>query len=189
MIAGASAHLLGTANFKISHALVEAGVELISARHECNAASMGDAYAKATGELTLVSVHSGPGLTNALTGIGEAAKSRTPLVVLAGDVPSGGGKKHFYIERAAMARAVRGVAERLHTPGTAREDALRAVSRALRDRQTVVLSLPLDVQHAPLASNLPPLELPPAPGRLHPDPRAVERLADALARAQRPLIL
>jgi acetolactate synthase I/II/III large subunit len=66
--------LLGTANFKISHALVEAGVELISARHECNAASMGDAYAKATGELTLVSVHSGPGLTNALTGIGEAAK-------------------------------------------------------------------------------------------------------------------
>src|SRR6202043_147915 len=55
--------------------------------------------------------------------------------------------------------------------------------------QAVVLSMPLDVQHAPLASNLPPLELPPAPGRLHPDPRAVERLADALARAQRPLIL
>ena len=45
--------LLGTANFKVSHALVEAGVELVSARHEGNAASMGDAYAKATGELTL----------------------------------------------------------------------------------------------------------------------------------------
>src|SRR5215470_18207387 len=75
--------LLGTANFKISHALVEAGVEFVSARHECNAASMADAYAKATHELTLVSVHSGPGLTNALTGIGEAAKSRTPLLVLA----------------------------------------------------------------------------------------------------------
>ena len=49
--------------------------------------------------------------------------------------------------------------------------------------------MPLDVQHAALASNLPPLELPPAPGRLHPDPRAVERLADALMQAQRPLIL
>ena len=72
--------LIGTANFKISHALVEAGVELISARHECNAASMGDAYAKATGELTLVSVHSGPGLTNALTGIGarRSARKRVP---------------------------------------------------------------------------------------------------------------
>ena len=45
--------LLGTANLKVSHALVENGVELIAARHECNAASMADAYAKATGELTL----------------------------------------------------------------------------------------------------------------------------------------
>ncbi len=113
---------------------------LISARHECNAASMADAYAKATGELTLVSVHSGPGLTNALTGIGEAAKSRTPLVVLAGDVPNGAVKNNFYIEQAEMVRAVGAVSERLHTPNSAREDALRAVTRALRDRQTVVLS-------------------------------------------------
>jgi thiamine pyrophosphate-dependent acetolactate synthase large subunit-like protein len=181
--------LLGTANFKITHALVENGVSLISARHECNAASMADAYAKATGELTLVSVHSGPGLTNALTGIGEAAKSRTPLVVLAGDVPAGAVKNNFYIEQAEMVRAVGAVSERLHTPDSAREDALRAVTRALRDRQTVVLSMPLDVQHAPLASNLPPLDLPPAAGRMPPDPRAVERLADVLVGAKRPLIL
>src|ERR1700684_783456 len=107
--------LLGTANFKISHALVEAGVELISARHECNAASMGDGYAKATGELTLVSVHSGPGLTNALTGIGEAAKSRTPLLVLAGDVPTGAVKNNFYIEQGEMVGAVGAVSERLTT--------------------------------------------------------------------------
>jgi thiamine pyrophosphate-dependent acetolactate synthase large subunit-like protein len=181
--------LLGTANFKVSHGLVQAGVELIAARHEGNAASMADAYAKATGELTLVSVHSGPGLTNALTGIGEAAKSRTPLVVLAGDVPNGAVKNNFYIEQAEMVRAVGAVSERLHTVASARDDTLRAVTRALRDRQTVVLSMPLDVQHAPLASNLPPLELPPTPGRLQPDPLLVERLADALARAERPLIL
>ena len=181
--------LLGTANFKISHALAQAGVELISARHECNAASMADAYAKASGELTLVSVHSGPGLTNALTGIGEAAKSRTPLVILAGDVPTGAVKNNFYIEQADMVRAVGAVPERLYTPASAREDTLRAVTRALRERQTVVLSLPLDVQHAPLASNLPPLELPPSGGRLYPDPRAVKELADAVLQAQRPLIL
>src|ERR1700747_552928 len=111
--------LLGTANFKISHGLVEAGVELISARHEGGAATMGDAYAKATGELTLVSVHSGPGLTNALTGIGEAAKSRTPLVVLAGDVPNGAVKNNFYIEQAYMVRAVGAAPGRLPPPGAA----------------------------------------------------------------------
>src|SRR5262249_31742557 len=157
--------LLGTANFEVSHSLVANGVELISARHEGGAASMADAYAKSTGELTLVSVHSGPGLTNALTGIGEAAKSRTPLIRRAGDLPGGAVKNNFYIEQADMVRAVGAVSERLHTRGSAREDTLRAVTRALRDRQTVVLSMPLDVQQASLASNLPPLGLPPAPGR------------------------
>jgi thiamine pyrophosphate-dependent acetolactate synthase large subunit-like protein len=181
--------LLGTANFRISHALVEAGVELISARHEGNAATMADAYAKATGELTLVSVHSGPGLTNAITGIGEAAKSRTPLLVLAGDVPTGAVRSNFYIEQAELVRSVGAVSECLHTPASARADTLRAVTRALRDRRTVVLSLPTDVQDALLASNSPPLALPPDPGRFHPDPAAVWRLADAILRAERPLIL
>ena len=181
--------LLGTANFKISHGLVEAGVELISARHEGNAASMADAYAKATGELTLVSVHSGPGLTNAITGIGEAAKSRTPLLVLAGDVPTGNVKSNFYFEQAELVRSVGAVSERTHTPQSARSDLLRAVTRALRDRQTVVLSLPLDVQEAKLNGTNAPLELTPMPGRLQPDPKDVRQLAEAVARAKRPLVL
>jgi thiamine pyrophosphate-dependent acetolactate synthase large subunit-like protein len=155
--------LLGTANFKISHALVQAGVKLVSARHEGNAASMADAYAKATGELTLVSVHSGPGLTNAITGIGEAAKSRTPLLVLAGDVPTGSVKSNFYFEQANLVRSVGAVSERIYTPQSARGDLLRAVTRALHDRQTVVLSLPLDVQDAKLNGSNPPLELTPVP--------------------------
>src|SRR5215470_10536821 len=155
--------LLGTANFKISHALVGAGVELISARHEGNAAGMADAYAKATGELTLVSVHSGPGLTNAITGIGEAAKSRTSLLVLAGDVPTGAVKSNFHINQAELVRSVGAVSERIHTARSAREDTLRAVKAAMRDRQTVVLSLPLDVQDEHVESNSPPLALPPFP--------------------------
>jgi thiamine pyrophosphate-dependent acetolactate synthase large subunit-like protein len=181
--------LLGTANFKISHGLVEAGVELISARHEGNAASMADAYAKATGELTLVSVHSGPGLTNAITGIGEAAKSRTPLLVLAGDVPTGNVKSNFYMEQAELVRSVGAISERAYTPQSARGDLLRAVTRALHDRQTVVLSLPLDVQDAKLNGPNAPIELAPMPGRLQPNPEDVRRLAGAAARAKRPLIL
>lgn len=181
--------LLGTANFKISHALAECGVELISARHEGNAASMADAYAKATQELTLVSVHSGPGLTNALTGIAEAAKSRTPLLVLAGDVPGGAVKSNFYFDQAEMARSVGAIPERIHTPATARDDTLRAVMTALRDRRTVVLSLPIDVQDSPFPGAPRPMALPPPPGPLHPDPTGVQALADAVAGAQRPLVL
>jgi len=181
--------LLGTANFKISHGLVQAGVELISARHEGNAASMGDAYAKATGELTLVSVHSGPGLTNAITGIAEAAKSRTPLLVLAGDVPTGNVKSNFYFDQAALVRSVGAVSERAYTPQSARSDLLRAVTRVMRDRQTVVLSLPLDVQDAKLNGADAPPELTPMPGRLQPDQKDIRRLAEAVSGAKRPLIL
>jgi thiamine pyrophosphate-dependent acetolactate synthase large subunit-like protein len=181
--------LLGTANFKISHGLVAAGVELISARHEGNAASMADAYAKATGELTLVSVHSGPGLTNAITGIGEAAKSRTPLLVLAGDVPTGNVKSNFYFEQAELVRSVGAISERTYTPQSARSDLLRAVTRAMRDRQTVVLSLPLDVQDATVNGSNEPIELDPMPGRLQPDQNDIRRLVEAMWRAKRPLIL
>ncbi|MFY9818804.1 MAG: thiamine pyrophosphate-binding protein [Pseudolabrys sp.] len=181
--------LLGTANFKISHGLVAAGVELISARHEGNAASMADAYAKATGELTLVSVHSGPGLTNAITGIGEAAKSRTPLLVLAGDVPTGNVKSNFYFEQAELVRSVGAISERTYTPQSARSDLLRAVTRAMRDRQTVVLSLPLDVQDATVNGSNESIELDPMPGRLQPDQNDIRRLVEAMWRAKRPLIL
>ena len=73
------------------------------------------------------------------------------------------------------------------TPATAREDTLRAVRRALRDRQTVVLSLPGDVQDAKLGSNLEPLALSPDTGRLHPDPDAVSALAGEILEAKRPL--
>jgi thiamine pyrophosphate-dependent acetolactate synthase large subunit-like protein len=181
--------LLGTANFKISHALAQAGVELISARHECNAASMADAYAKSTQELTLVSVHSGPGLTNALTGIAEAAKSRTPLLVLAGDVPAGAVTSNFYFDQAQMARSVGAVAERIHTPATAREDARRAATRALRDRRTVVLSLPTDVQDAEAPGDIAALKLPPAPGAVQPAAGSLERLVQELLRAKRPVLI
>src|SRR5260370_11099541 len=181
--------LLGTANFKISHALAGAGVELISARQEGSAASMADAYAKASGELALLSVHSGPGLTNAITGMAEAAKSGTPFLVLAGAVPTGAVKSNFHMDQAGLVRAVGAVPERIYTPRSARQDTMSAVNRALRDRQTVVLSLPTDVQDAALAGDSEPVELPPAPGRLHPDPDAVGRLAEAMAGARRPLIL
>jgi thiamine pyrophosphate-dependent acetolactate synthase large subunit-like protein len=181
--------LLGTANFKISHALVEAGVELISARHEGNAASMADAYAKSTGELTLCSVHSGPGLTNAITGICEAAKSRTPLLVLAGDVPTGHVRSNFYIEQAELVRSVGAVSERIHTASSAREDTLRAATRAMHDRRTVVLSLPLDVQDSPAPLSNSPLKLPLAANRMHPDPAAVQRVVDVILQSRRPLVL
>src|SRR5262249_48172205 len=93
-----------------------------------------------------------------------------------------------YMEQAELVHSVGAVSERTYTPQSARGDLLRAVTRTLRDRQTVVLSLPLDVQDAKLNGTNAPLELAPMPGRLQPNPDDVRGLAEALSRAKRPLI-
>jgi acetolactate synthase-1/2/3 large subunit len=57
-------------------------------RHEQGAAHMGEGYARSTGKCGVVLVTSGPGVTNAITGIVDALLDSIPLVVLCGQVPT-----------------------------------------------------------------------------------------------------
>ncbi len=63
-------------------------IEHILVRHEQAAVHMADGYARATGDVGVVLVTSGPGATNAITGIATAYMDSIPLVVLSGQVPS-----------------------------------------------------------------------------------------------------
>ncbi|AZI14024.1 acetolactate synthase 3 large subunit [Avibacterium paragallinarum] len=65
------------------------GIEHILVRHEQAAVHMADGYARATGEVGCVLVTSGPGATNAITGIATAYMDSVPLVVISGQVMSG----------------------------------------------------------------------------------------------------
>ena len=65
------------------------GIEHILVRHEQAAVHMADGYARATGKVGCVLVTSGPGATNAITGIATAYADSIHLVVLSGQVPSG----------------------------------------------------------------------------------------------------
>ncbi len=64
------------------------GVEHILVRHEQAAVHMADGYARSTGDVGVVLVTSGPGATNAITGIATAYMDSVPLVVLSGQVAS-----------------------------------------------------------------------------------------------------
>ena len=64
-------------------------VKHILVRHEQGATHAADGYARATGKPGVVLVTSGPGATNAITGIATAYMDSIPLVVLSGQVPSG----------------------------------------------------------------------------------------------------
>nr|WP_255555555.1 acetolactate synthase 3 large subunit [Enterovibrio paralichthyis] len=63
-------------------------IEHVLVRHEQAAVHMADGYARATGEVGVVLVTSGPGATNAITGIATAYYDSVPMVVLSGQVMS-----------------------------------------------------------------------------------------------------
>ena len=63
-------------------------VKYISNRHEAVASTAADGYARVTGKASVVMCHLGPGLTNVLTGVANAAFDSIPMVVIAGDIPS-----------------------------------------------------------------------------------------------------
>ena len=140
--------LMGSGNLAVTNAIVAAGGRFFSSRHETGALCMADGYARVVGRLGVASVHQGPGLTNAITGLTEAAKSRTPVVLLAADTPAVQIRSNFRIEQDALVESVGAVAERVHGPSSAVADTARAVRRAVVERRTVVLMLPLDVQAA-----------------------------------------
>jgi acetolactate synthase I/II/III large subunit len=181
--------VVGSGNFHLTNALVGAGSRFVAARHEGGAATMADAYARVSGELAAVSVHQGCGLTNAMTGIAEAAKSRTPLLVLAAEVTSP--RSNFYVDQDALARAVGAVPARVSSPQTAVKETVAAVATAVHERRTVLLNLPLDVQaaEAPNADEGRVATLPTAPPPAAPGERDLAALVAALERAERPVFV
>ncbi len=198
--------VVGSGNFHVTNALAAGGARFVAARHENGAATMADAFGRVSGRVAALSVHQGPGLTNALTGITEAAKSRTPLLVLAAEASEP--RSNFHIDQAALATAVGAVSARVRSPGSAVADATAAYRRALHERRTVLLNLPLEIQHAPYPEQPPTAPYPeravldvphpagaltvpavldvPAPG---PAAESVRALADVLAAARRPVFV
>lgn len=179
--------VLGSGNLVATNAMVSAGVPFIRARHEGGAVCMASAYGRVSGRLAVCSVHQGPGLTNAVTGVADAAKTRTPLVVLAADSSAGATDSTFYIDQDALARTAGAISERVWSAATAASDVHRAVGRSVDERLPVVLNVPLDVQAQPSHLGAPaavPRRFPTTPSG-----EAVDHLADLLAEAARPLIL
>jgi thiamine pyrophosphate-dependent acetolactate synthase large subunit-like protein len=175
--------VVGSGNFHVTNALAAAGARFVAAAHEGGAASMADGFARVAGRLAALSVHQGPGVTNAMTGIAEAARSRTPLVVLAPEATSP--RSNFYVDLAGLAASV-GAGFRRVTAERAAVDAAEACRSAVAGAgQTIVLALPLDVQAMPAGDEREPAR-PDAATAAAPD---VGSLLDALSRARRPVFI
>ncbi|MBT0567567.1 thiamine pyrophosphate-binding protein [Williamsia sp. CHRR-6] len=181
--------VVGSGNFVVTNALLAGGARFVAARHEGGAATMADGYARMSGSVGVVTMHQGCGFTNALTGIGEAAKSRTPMLVLAADTPGASVLSNFRIDQDGLATGVGAVSERVHSAQTAVADTVRAYRIALHERRTVVLQLPIDIQAEPAVAAVDTATLGSRPDPVRPAADAVNRLADLIIASQRPVFV
>jgi thiamine pyrophosphate-dependent acetolactate synthase large subunit-like protein len=185
--------VVGSGNFHATNALIAAGARFVPAAHEGGGASMADAYARVSGQLPALSVHQGPGVTNALTGVAEAAKSRTPMIVLAPEATNP--RSNFYIDLAGVAAAIGAGFRRVTAERVAIDVAEACRAATSGTGQTVVLGLPLDVQAQPAGAAQPapwvdPALAPWAPQRgTAQEPSPFDRLIDALAAARSPVFI
>src|SRR5690349_20635418 len=80
--------LPGVHNLALWDALRGSSIRLVGVRHEQTAAYAADGYARATGRLGVALTTTGPGAANTLGAVGEAWASRSPILVVATDIPS-----------------------------------------------------------------------------------------------------
>jgi acetolactate synthase-1/2/3 large subunit len=136
--------VVGNGNFLAVAGLMAGGVRYVAARHEGGAIAMADAYYRATGEVAVCTTTYGPGLTNTATGLAEAVKHRSGVLLLTGDQPTGG-PRPIDIDQGAFAAALGARTVRVTDPATARLTVACALELARGGPCPVVLSLPADM--------------------------------------------
>ena len=148
--------LAGEDTVKLGAELAKLGIAYHSTRHESSAVAMAAGYARSSGQVGVALISVGPGLTNALTALVWAAKSRSPVVVIAGDAAVGvddpararaATSEPKYVDQAGLlaAAGVRSVTFR--SPASAAAD-LRSVFDNARSGVTIAVNLPKDLLDA-----------------------------------------
>jgi acetolactate synthase-1/2/3 large subunit len=177
-------------------ALGRSRIRYVSTRHEQVAAHAADGYARATAKPSVLLTHLGPGLTNAATGVANAALDSIPMVVIAGDVQSYFHGRHPHQEvnlhqDADQYQIYRPFCKRVYRVEHAR-DLPRVIERAFHLAQAgrpgpVLVDVPMDV----FSSSLPVdafSKTPPAIARPSIDEATAQRIVEVLATAERPVL-
>lgn len=177
-------------------ALAKSKIRYVSTRHEQVAAHAADGYARASGKVGVLLTHLGPGLTNAATGVANAALDSIPMVVIAGDIPSYYYGRHPHQEvnlhqDADQFQIFRPFCKRVYRVDNV-TDLPRIVERAFHLAQTgrpgpVLVDVPMDIFSADLDVNA-FAKTPPEIAKTGIDPATTARIVDALATSRRPVL-
>jgi acetolactate synthase-1/2/3 large subunit len=180
--------LIGDANLFIADCLVrQHDVRYVAATHEAAVTLMALGYARASGQVGVGTITHGPALTNAMTALVEGVRSRTPLLLVAGDTDPADPRHLQNIDQRALVAAVGAGFEPVRSVDTIAVDVAAALRRARRESRPIVLDVPVDVEWldadyvpAPRVDDLPvPV----------PDHEALDRAVGIIASASRPIVL
>ncbi len=169
------------------------GMRVIDVRHEQAAAMMANAYARVTGKAGVCSTASGPAATNLLTGLAHALTDAAPIVAFGGASPI----HHFHteafqeVDQLSMMRPAVKWAGQAISPKRMPEYVNIAYRHAMNGRMgPAYLDLPGDVLYSQVDEDD---VVWPEPAKTHHrvlgDPGLVQDAVNALARAERPLIV
>jgi len=178
-------------NLPIYEALDRSGVQVVACRHEQFAAHAADGYARATGRLGVVLASTGPGTTNALSGLYEAQFGSSPVLLVTGQAESAyyGRGKGFLHESDRQLDLLRPLTRRAETAWRT-EDIARVIAAVARDcltgrPQPGAVEIPIDQQYREAEvteADMNPIE------RLSPPAEDIARAAALLEGAERPIL-
>ena len=181
----------GVHTIELYRGLAGSPIRHVTARHEGGAAFMADGYARASGKPGVAFVITGPGLTNALTAMGQSREDSIPVLVVSGvnrraSLGQGRGLLHELPDQQGMVRAL--------CP-TFQVTAPEMLEPVLNQAFAAMLSARPGPVHIEIPTDVMPLDCPPpqaAPQKVSPPlPREADiaRAAEFLNAAQRPVIL
>ncbi|MGB2907863.1 MAG: thiamine pyrophosphate-dependent enzyme [Candidatus Aminicenantaceae bacterium] len=164
-------------------------VELILTRHEQAAAYMASAHAKLTGEIGVCMSIAGPGATNLITGLVDAATDRAPVLALLGQVPEVflGSESLQEIAETDIFKTFCVYAEMITHPAQALQVLNLAIKKAYAAPGPAALSLPTDVLAKPLEGTI----WDPGDHLFHLDPlpgESFQKAAAMLRKSRRPVL-
>lgn len=169
------------------------GIKHILTRHEQGATHAAEGYAKVTGKPGVVLVTSGPGATNAITGIADAMSDSVPMVVITGQVATPGIGKDAFQE--ADITGITMPITKYNYQVRAVEDLPRIVKEAFHLATTgrkgpVVIDLPKDMTIAQTTPEVvKEVFLPSYQPTMQPNQLQVKKVMEALKVAKKPLVL
>ena len=169
------------------------GIRHILGRHEQGCLHEAEGYAKSTGKLGVAVVTSGPGATNAITGIADAMSDSVPLLVFTGQVARAGIGKDAFQEADIVGITMPITKYNYQVRETA--DIPRIITEAVHIATTgrpgpVVIDLPKDV--SALETDFiysPEVNLPSYQPTLEPNDMQIKKILKQLSKAKRPVLL